>query len=88
MKMKRCLPLVLCVAACASDKYVHIEASNGTSLYAKREEAERVDAEGRIHVKNAVTGKPVTLKRADCVIRSASKGEVNHARGQDFLYDR
>jgi hypothetical protein len=87
--MKRtCVLLLLVAAACASDKYVHIEASNGASIYAKREDAERVDGNGMIHVKNAVTGKPVTLKRSDCVIRSASKGEVNHARSQDFLYGR
>jgi len=87
--MKRaCAFLFVVAAACASDKYVHIEAGNGQSLYARREEAERVDAEGMIHVKNAVTGKPVTLKRSDCAIRSASKGEVNHARGQDFLYSK
>jgi hypothetical protein len=67
---------------------VHIEASNGTSLYAEREEAEQVDAQGMIHVENAVTGKQVSLKRADCVIRSASRGEVNRARGQSFLYDK
>jgi hypothetical protein len=87
--MKRtCALLLVVAAACASDKYVHIEAGNGRSLYARREEAEKVDAGGMIHVKDAVTGKTVSLKRADCAIRSASKGEVNHARGQDFLYSK
>ncbi|MCK6461906.1 MAG: hypothetical protein L6Q95_18655 [Planctomycetes bacterium] len=85
---RTCALLLVLAAACASDKYVHIEAGSGQSLYAKREEAERVDANGMIHVKNVVTGKTVSLKRDDCAIRSASKGEVNHARGQDFLYDR
>lgn len=87
--MKRtCALLLALAAACASDKYVHIEASSGRSLYAKREEAEKVDADGMIHVKDAVTGKTVSLRRDDCAIRSATKGEVNHARSQDFLYDR
>jgi hypothetical protein len=86
--MRRGCILLVIAAACASDKYVHIEASNGRSLYAKREEAERVDAAGMIHVRDAVTGKTFSLKRADCAIRSASRGEVNHARGQDFLYSK
>jgi hypothetical protein len=87
--MKRtCALLLVLAAACSSDKYVHIEAGNGRSLYARREEADKVDAKGMINVEDAVTGKTVTLKRADCVIRSASKGEVNHARGQDYLYSK
>lgn len=85
MKRASALLLVL-LAACASDKYVHIDASDGRSLYAKRVEADKVDSEGYIHVTNVLTGKTVAIKRANCVIRSASKGEVTRARGNTFVY--
>jgi len=87
--VKRLLLLLPLVAACASDKYVHIEMLNGSrSLYAKRAEAERVDSQGMIDVENVLTGKRVTIKRSDCIIRSASRGEVTRARGNNFVYDQ
>ncbi len=87
--MKRpCILLVLVlVAACSSDKYVHVETSNGRSFYAKRAEVEHVDAEGRITVENVLTGKRVTLKRTDCVVRSASRAEVTRAKGNYVVYE-
>lgn len=85
--MKRPCVLLALLAACSSDKYVHVEANNGKSFYAKREEVERVDAEGKITVENVLTGKRVTLKRADCVVRNASRGEVTRAKGNYVVYE-
>ena len=85
--MKRPCILLALLAACSSDKYVHVEASNGRSLYARREEVDRVDAEGKITVENVLTGKRVTLKRSDCVVRSASRSEVTRAKGNYVVYE-
>jgi len=84
---RRCLPLVL-LAGCSSDKYVHVETDTGRSFYAERAEVERVDAQGMIDVENVLTGKRVRLKRADCLIRSASRGEVTRAKGNYVVYER
>jgi hypothetical protein len=86
--MKRASALVLLLAACASDKYVHVQAGDGRSLYARREEVEKVDAKGMIDVENVLTGKRVSLRRADCVIRGASRSEVTRARGNHFVYEQ
>jgi hypothetical protein len=86
--MKHLAWTLLLFAACSSDKYVHIKTSDGRSLYAEREEAERVDKSGMIDVLNVLTKKRVTLKRADCVIRSATKGEVTRARGNYYVYEK
>ncbi len=85
--MKRLSILLVLLAGCSSDKYVHVEANNGRSFYAKRAEVEHVDADGRITVENVLTGKRVTLKRADCVVRSASRGEVTRAKGNYVVYE-
>ena len=84
--MKRLLLILPFVAACSSDKYVHVETLNGRSFYAKRAETEKVDVNGMINVENVLTGKRVSVKRSDCVIRSASRGEVTRARGNSFVY--
>lgn len=76
------------LAACSSDKYVHVETSNGRSFYAKRTEVEHVDAQGKIDVENVLTGKRVTLKRMDCVVRDASRAEVTRARGNYVVYEK
>lgn len=85
--MKRLCFLLVLAAACASDKYVHVEMSDGRSFYAERAEAERVRKDGMIDVKNVLTGKRLVVKRADCVIRSASRSEVTRAKGNYFVYD-
>ena len=85
--MKRLSILLALAAACASDKYVHVEMSDGRSFYAERDEADRVDKDGRINVTNVLTGKRLSVKRADCVIRSASGSEVTRAKGNFFVYD-
>ena len=85
--MKRLSLCFVLAAACSSDKYVHIEMNDGRSLYARRAEAEKVDADGMIEVENVITKKRVTLKRANCVIRSASGSEVTRAKGNYFVYD-
>ncbi len=86
--MKRLCILVAILAGCSSDKYVHVEASDGRSLYAKRAEAEHVDKDGMIDVENVLSGKRVRLKRADCVIRSASRAEVTRAKGNYYVYEK
>jgi hypothetical protein len=80
--------LAVLLAGCSSDKYVHIQTSDGRSFYAKRAEADRVDAEGMIDVENVLTKKRVTLKLSDCVIRSASRGEVTRAKGYYIVYEK
>lgn len=85
--MRRLCVLLPLLAACSSDKYVHIEA-NGRSFYAKRAETEHVDALGMIDVENVLTRKRVTLKLSDCLIRSASRGEVTRAKGNYVVYDK
>jgi len=88
------LVLALAVTGCKSSgsgddsKYVQIQTTYGRSLYARRSEAEAVDANGKITVEDAVTGKRVTLKRADCAIRGVSRAEVTRARGNRFLYEQ
>jgi len=84
--MKRACTLLLVLMAACSGKYVHIDCSDGRSLYAKSAEAEKVDSEGYIHVKNVLTGNVVKIKRANCIIRAASNGEVTRARGNAFVY--
>jgi hypothetical protein len=84
--MKRLFLLAAVVAGCGSS-YVQIERSNGKPIYARSDEAERVDAQGMIEVENVLTGKRVRLKRSDCIIREASRSEVSRARGQHFLYE-
>lgn len=86
--MKRLRVLLALFAGCSSDKYVHVEATNGRSFYAKRVEVDHVDSEGMIDVENVLTGKRVTLKRADCVVRSASRGEVTRAKGNYIVYEK
>jgi len=85
--------LLLALAGCRStggedSKYVQIQTSYGRSVYARRSEAEKVDANGNISVEDVVTGKRVTLKRDNCAIRSASRSEVTRAKGNHFVYDQ
>jgi hypothetical protein len=85
--MKRLLPILL-LAACSSDKYVHIATDDGRELYARRTEAERVDENGMIDVENVITKKRVSLKRANCVIRNAKGSEVTRAKGNFYVYEK
>ena len=85
--MRPLLPFLL-LAACSSDKYVHIATDDGRELYAKRTEAEHVDEKGMIDVENVITKKRVALKRANCVIRNASSGEVTRAKGNYYVYEK
>jgi len=84
--MKRLCALLCLLAACSSDKYVHIETMDGRSFYTKRVETEHVDSQGMIDVENVLTGKRVTLKRSSCIIRQASSAEVTRARGNHIVY--
>lgn len=86
--MRRLVFACALLAACSSDKYVHVETNNGRSFYAKRAEVEHVDAQGMIDVENLLTRKRVTLKRADCVVRDATGAEVTRARGNYFVYEQ
>ncbi len=86
--MKRLCILLTILAGCSSDKYVYVETSDGRSLYAKRTEAERIDSDGMIDVENVLSGKRMKLKRADCIIRSASRGEVTRAKGNYYVYEK
>jgi hypothetical protein len=61
--------------------------SDGRSFYAERTETDRVDKNGMMSVTNVLTGKRLAVKRADCVIRSASRSEVTRAKGNYFVYD-
>jgi len=86
--MMRLCALLILLAGCASDKYVQITTDDGRSFYAKRAEAEHVDADGMIDVQNVLTGKRMKVKRDDCIMRSASRGEVTRAKGNYYVYEK
>lgn len=87
--MRRAFALLALLAACgSSDKYVRVDVSDGRAFYARRAETEKVDSYGMIEFENVLTGKRVSVKFADCVIRSASRGEVTRARSNSFLYEK
>jgi hypothetical protein len=80
--------LCLVLAACSSDKYVQVSTSDGRQFYARKADVERVDSRGMIDVENVLTGKRVSVRRDDCIVREASSSEVTRAKGNRFVYDK
>jgi hypothetical protein len=86
--MRRVYLLLPLLAACASDKYVHVEVSDGRSFYAKRAEMDKVDKYGMVNVENVITGKRLMVNASNCIVRSASRAEVARAQGNSFVYEK